>query len=403
MAQRAFQQRGPLQIDPFAAGAAFPAPAVQSRTAAPFPQYRETYPTAVSGTVKPKEKSPGETFVGKQYTPEEMELQKFRQAQMDAMRLDPRWTRYFNTDQRYLADYTQYPAPVDTAGALAKKPETIARHRPGIFSQTNRRRLQQAAEASTDPSTHNWYHVGQLEKAFMDELGPAAGREQFRRMFSGPMAATTGGADPRSNLISAYYGNYLRTHGLPFAQEGEGWSMPYPVGGGQYGQVGNLEQYRKLLMEPGTGIGLDNPKRANFQQALEGDPQSFTWDEQMTRGVTRRGNDKGIGVPATGTYGLYEQLGRQEAAKAGLIPAEFQARAWHTFKGYLQGKPMIEQVNEMIERTHRITGMDRDEIVRQGLIYGRIPLFGLAALAYLADQNDERSGSVDSPTRPSSD
>jgi hypothetical protein len=45
---------------------------------------------------------------------------------------------------------------------------------------------------------------------------------------------------------------------------------------------------------------------------------------------------------------------------------------------YTKGQPFIQTVNESIERTHRLTGMPRDEIVRRGIIKGEIPIYGLA-------------------------
>jgi len=41
------------------------------------------------------------------------------------------------------------------------------------------------------------------------------------------------------------------------------------------------------------------------------------------------------------------------------------------------GKSMISHVNDTIERTHRLTGMPREEIVRRGLVRAEIPLYGL--------------------------
>ena len=38
-------------------------------------------------------------------------------------------------------------------------------------------------------------------------------------------------------------------------------------------------------------------------------------------------------------------------------------------------------VNDAIERTRRLTGMPRDEIVRRGLVRGEIPIYGLGGLA----------------------
>lgn len=42
---------------------------------------------------------------------------------------------------------------------------------------------------------------------------------------------------------------------------------------------------------------------------------------------------------------------------------------------------MIQNVNEAIERTHRITGLPKDEVVRRGLVRAEIPLYGLAGAA----------------------
>jgi hypothetical protein len=39
---------------------------------------------------------------------------------------------------------------------------------------------------------------------------------------------------------------------------------------------------------------------------------------------------------------------------------------------------MISRVNDAIERTHRLTGMPRDEVVRRGLISKEIPMHGIA-------------------------
>lgn len=63
-------------------------------------------------------------------------------------------------------------------------------------------------------------------------------------------------------------------------------------------------------------------------------------------------------------------------------PANFQDVAWAGFKNlktpsYTSGQPMIQVINDSIERTHRLTGMPRDEIVRRGVIGGQIPLYGL--------------------------
>jgi hypothetical protein len=53
----------------------------------------------------------------------------------------------------------------------------------------------------------------------------------------------------------------------------------------------------------------------------------------------------------------------------------YQDVVWAGFKNE-PGKPMISHINDAIERTHRLTGMPRDEIVRRTLIRNEIPLYG---------------------------
>jgi hypothetical protein len=53
---------------------------------------------------------------------------------------------------------------------------------------------------------------------------------------------------------------------------------------------------------------------------------------------------------------------------------------------------MISHVNDAIERTHRLTGMPRDEVFRRGVIRKEIPMYGLVAgvpiMGSLAAQDD---------------
>ena len=44
---------------------------------------------------------------------------------------------------------------------------------------------------------------------------------------------------------------------------------------------------------------------------------------------------------------------------------------------YTAGQPFIDVINDGIERTHRLTGIPRDEIVWRGVIGGPIPPYGL--------------------------
>ena len=69
--------------------------------------------------------------------------------------------------------------------------------------------------------------------------------------------------------------------------------------------------------------------------------------------------------------------------------------------GASPGQPMISVVNDAIERTHRLTGMPREEIVRRGIIRKEIPIYGLGAAGApspLRGQQEEDGSS--SPTHP---
>ena len=86
-------------------------------------------------------------------------------------------------------------------------------------------------------------------------------------------------------------------------------------------------------------------------------------------------------VPPANTYGLFERVAHEEAAKLGMDPRTFQELGWAGFKqqktpSYTSSTPFIGEVNEAIERTHRLTGMPKDEIVRRGFVRNEIPIYG---------------------------
>jgi len=274
--------------------------------------------------------------------------------------------------------------------------------------------------------------MGQLERKYIDELGEQLGRTKFREDFGGAMAATTGGASPSENFLMGHYGNYMRYKGQDFPRwtpeehqavkdfaESQGkqyvdakgrpinktgdiasFKVPSPVGG-QYAS-GNLDQYDRIFKEVAAGKDIgqamadSNSKRLDFMQAFEGHPDSFVWDKQMS-------NTAKLGDQPP-SYGIAERVAREEAAKAGVPPQNFQDVGWAGQKAMLEGAkplgsefkiegkyqhgptgvhhfeyegPMIEHVNDAIERTHRLTGMPKDEIVRRGIVRAEIPIYAL--------------------------
>jgi hypothetical protein len=168
----------------------------------------------------------------------------------------------------------------------------------------------------------------------------------------------------------AHYGNYLKGQGqqAPAAA----YDMPFPIGG-RYAS-GNMDMYNQF-MNNGRLLDESTPKRANFSANFQGHRDRATIDEQMS-GLF----DPKMAAPAPGTYGVYEQALHDLANEQGVDPRFFQEVSWAGAKKQNAGdqytpKPMIQIVNEAIERTHRITGMDHDSIVN-GMVSGKIPLYG---------------------------
>jgi hypothetical protein len=351
----------------------------------PFPEYAERYPPVGPGTlaIDPKTKK---EYLAKELTPEAVAFQKARAKIADDMAANG-YQPYFDVSKRAHVDPTHYPPNVDTTTIIPKKQATIDKHMEKIGSEEARERLRAAYQRGTElPNTADWYAMKQLEDEFIKELGPEAGRKAFQDRIATSMAATTGGADPTSNWMMAHYGNYLRATGQPYPTAAH--EMPFPIGG-RYAS-GNMAMHKKIFDEGGfAALGEGNPKRHNFAQDFTGNRRAATMDEQMTSGMT-----PGVNMPPVGTYGLYEKVLAEEAAKVGVQPQNYQDVGWAGFKNlkdpsYTAGQPFIQTINESIERTHRLTGMPKDEIVRRGIIKGEIPLYavmGAVGMGALADQ-----------------
>lgn len=325
---------------------------------------RHDYPPVPEPEHKVDPKS-GKEYLGKGTSEETTDFLKRRriaQKDIDAGNYEP----YFNPHERY--DATGYdPAADTTQYARPKKEATVQKWREQVQTDDARQRLQAAFDAGVQSGGHDrWYQVGQLQKAFIDELGPEEGAKRFDEFFAQAMAATTGGADPTSNLMMAHFGNYRRAQGLQ--ADVPAYEMPVPIGG-RYAS-GNMAMYERALGADGTGLDPSgHPKRHNFAANFRGDRNLVTVDEQMTGLITPE-----LKAPPNNSYFAYEELIRETAEKNGVDPREFQEVAWGGKKwtdtgGKYQGKAMIEHVNEAIERTSRLTGMTPDEVVK-GMIHG---------------------------------
>lgn len=354
----------------------------KNRNTQVFPELQKRYPLTAP-PVEAIDKNSGKPYLAKQNSAEADAVAKARLAiQRDIN--EGNYTPYFDPAKRADVDPSNYPEYVSTTNILKAKPETREKYdtlasAPGVgerFEAAYKKGLEQKE------NSENWYFMKQLEDEFVKEYGPKEGRIQFKNKFADAMAATTGGADPTANLLMAHYGNYLKNQGL--SEFPPTYALPYPIGG-QYAK-GNLDQYRKMLME-GAGVTPANPKRYNFLNNFLGN-KGATIDEQMSDIF-----QPGMGMPPAGTYGHYENSLNNFSQKAGAPdPRYFQEVAWAgekdaKTKGGYKSKPMISFVNEAIERTSRLTGMSPEEVVRRGLVRSEIPLYGAAGFAALNGLN----------------
>jgi hypothetical protein len=340
-------------------------------TDALFPQYAERYPE-VGPPELAFDKKKKKEYLAKKLTPEAEAFKKERDRIVEDMETHG-YRPYYDPAKRFNVDPKNYPVNVDTLGIVPKKQATIDKDLQTIGAEETRKRLQDAYKRGQELGNANdWYAMGQMEADFIKELGAEKGRAAFRERLATSMGATTGGADPTSNLIMSQYGNYLRTNNLPYPEAA--YEMPFPVGGRYV--TGNMQMHKRIFDDGGfKSYDEQNPKRHNFGANFMGHSDRATMDEQMTELMT-----PGIGMPPPGKYGLYEGTLHEEAGKVGVPPMNFQDVAWAGAKNE-PGKPFISHVNDAIERTHRLTGMPRDEIMRRGFMLGQIPIYGMGGMA----------------------
>jgi hypothetical protein len=316
----------------------------------------------------------GKEFLQKQNSAEAQAVEKVRKAaQKDIEKGN--YTPYFDVDKRFYADADKYPLQGRTlTDALPKKQATIDKYTAEFDTPAARERLTAAfREGNKDPLARDWYAMGQLESEFVKEFGDVKGRQMFKERFADAMAATTGGADPTSNLLMSGYGNYLRQNGVP--QPSAAYEFPYPIGG-RFAS-GNMAMYDKVINQ-GKGLNaVDTPKRFDFSGNFVGHRDLATIDEQMSGGF-----QPGLLAPPGNSYGVMEGVIHDLAKQEGVMPANFQDVAWKGLKG-VPGKPMIQHVNEAIERTSRVTGKTPQDVVRDSLVRGTHPLYGVGGAGLL--------------------
>jgi hypothetical protein len=366
-----------------------------------MPQLANRYPE----TAPPiwKQNKAGDWYLAKQYSQEEQDLQLLRrsiQKDLDA----GNYTPFFDPAERFHVDGRNYDRPFDTRNIRPVNAATQARHEARARSPEATERLDNAYALGREheQDARDWFAMGQVEKAYINELGEEEGRRQFKKSLADAMAATTAGADPRANLMLAHYANFLEANGLPVPTNS--YDFPYSVGS-RYASS-NMKQYRRMISE-GQGITPANPKRYDFRNSFLGQtgdrpppigdnskyfPEESGFDSGPPIDEQRyRLMDPERSAPTRGSYGHYKGAVVDRAEANGVSPSYYGDMIYAGARQGHRTKPMITVFNEMIERVHRITGMPRSEVLR-GYIRKTIPIFGLGGVAAgngLATEDDD--------------
>jgi hypothetical protein len=345
---------------------------------APFPELANRYPMPGDPYWKPKnpKKPEAGAYLAKGDSAESRVFQKRRSEIIEDMRQNG-YTPYFDPQARYNADMSYYPDAGTTQALARPAKDATAQKWLDKFQTPEAKERLLAAIAKSDEigGGDRWYHMGQFQDEYIREFGPELGPQRFMEDFAQQMAATTGGADPTSNFLTSMYANYLRGQDLPFPQAA--YQAPFPIGGRYVG--GNLDMAEKVMSGERTLNAADQPKRHNFMRNFLGDESVSTIDEQMMGGLYP---EEGLMAPPKNSYfaveGMINDMGGSRV----------QDRGWHGFKALKEeaegkvpqsGKPMIEHINESIERTSRLTGIPPAEVVRRWLRRD-MPAYGITGL-----------------------
>jgi hypothetical protein len=238
-----------------------------------------------------------------------------------------------------------------------------------------RRRMEEAyAFGKNMKNSDHWYAIGQLEKEFIDELGPELGRKAFKKEMDA-FAAVTGGMDPTSNLRLSHYARLLALRGEPIPTSIT--EVPYPIIAGKYGLKSNADRFNKMEFGGEPLSPITDPKRFDFNLALLGHNRPVI-DKQMSELF------EAIKRESPENYAAAEEVVRNFLLGKGESNlSSGQGILWFGVKRPEEAKPLIQIVNEAIERTSRITGLSPREVVRRHLIRKEGPLYGIGAASAL--------------------
>jgi hypothetical protein len=295
------------------------------------------------------------------------------------------YTPYYNLLERDYADPSSYGLPdvSPTRLNVPKKAETYAKHQAIVQDpEVSARLLAAEAKGAAMPNAGKWYGMKQWQDDYIKDYGREEGLRRFDEDFATPMAATTGGSSPRQNLVNTGYVNLQRERGLPVEEESK--RMPTFVGGGKIGGASNMQAANKYSVRGEPIDPKGNPKRFDFRARFLGKTKTYNViDDQVMQGF----KPGGPGSPEW--YGMNTMEIDRLSDIANRMPEEAQENIWYGLKSekdpsITSQQPMMQDVNEAIERTSRITGYTPDQVAK--LIRARkIPIYSVAGLGVLAE------------------
>lgn len=329
---------------------------------------------------------------------------------------------YFDPAKRLDVDPNYYAADAGpVVGAMPKKSKTAERIKAKYFADHAPERLKDAFQrGSRIPGSDGWHALKQMQDRYTALFGTKAGGEAFRQELVGPIAATTAGNNPTANFLMAHFAEFERKAGRALPKNSYDW--PYPIGG-RYTHS-NALMYEHFLKN-GT-FDATKPKRREFMASMLGFRDRNVIDSRLSNALEQgRNTPRYYGVASELIDDVASQVGARDrrhfgdAVWAGLgekIPGashgsgrvgdgriDGPARIGHNSRrSFGSDRSAIDVINEIIERTHRLTGMSRDEIFLRGFLLKEIPLYGIggAAIAPIVTRgSDQGQGNDESLVR----
>lgn len=301
--------------------------------------------------------------------------------QVDLPRMQPRSTKLAATTRR-----------------LEKRIEERVRNSPEI---------RDAVARGVEENAAPWYIGDPIAEAFVNELGPDAGRAAFNRWADFVGATSTRSKVP-SNLRAAGLFYHLEKQGqLPelslLREATKRGGFERPAGFGHLAQSAQNKNIAGIL-EHGRLDPHNNPKPAAFAENIKGNFRPLTADAHFSRMVgVRTPGGKLADAPPKNRYAAIEravQRVAEEQRASGLLPdipgraptAPWQASLWvggADETGVMSGTRALPEIFDWrIQETARALGITPQQALKK-FIRGEIPMLGLGGVGLMGTLQKE--------------